>query len=155
MSLSAPRAVGDILPQAVPQLADRLVEFAIRRRWRSLVGPLLGSEAARRIQPGALSGERLHVVVDNSPWLQEVTLRGPDIVAALTREFGPGTVRSLKVTLGPIDADPTPPVRRQAEPGQRVTDDERRAVDLLLAPITDPDLARSMRRLLLKTGRFS
>ncbi|MBI3630187.1 MAG: DUF721 domain-containing protein [Candidatus Rokubacteria bacterium] len=155
MRPSAPRAVGDILPLAVPQIADRLAELTIRRQWRSLVGPILGSEAARRTQPAGLMGDRLHVVVDNSPWLQEVTLRAPEIVGALDRALGPGTVRTLKVTLGRIETDSPPPSRPPAEPGHRVTDEERRAVDDLLASITDPDLAASMRRLLLKTRRFS
>ena len=151
MRSSAPRAVGEILPAAVPQVADRLLEHAIRRRWWSLVGP----EAARRTQPGTLSGGRLQVVVDNSPWCQEITLRAPEIVAGLAREFGPARVRSLRVTLGTLDADPRPELREPTLPDHRVTDAERRTIDALLTPIADRDLRDSMRRLLVKTRRFA
>ena len=151
MRTSAPRAVGEILPAAVPQVADRLLEQAIRRGWRSLVGP----EVARRTQPGTLSGGALQVVVDNSPWCQEITLRSPEILAALAREFGPARVRSLKVTLGRLDADPRPALREPTPPEHRVTDAERRTIDALLTPIADRDLRDSMRRLLVKTRRFA
>ena len=151
MRLSAPCAVGDILPTAVPQIADRLVEQAIRQQWRSLVG----SEVARRAQPGTLAGDCLQVVVDNSPWLQEITLVAPDIVAALARAFGLAAVRSLRVTFGRLEAEAPPPARGRGEPARRVGDDERRAIDALLAPITDEDLAESLRRLLVKSGQFS
>lgn len=151
MRRSAPRAVGEILPAAVPQIAARLAEQAIRRRWRSLVG----HEVARRARPGTLTGDCLEIVVDNSPWFQEIALRTRDIVAALAGELGPGTVRSLKVTLGRLEPDTAPPVRPPAQPGHRVSDEERRAIDALLAPITDRGLAESMRRLLVKTRRFS
>ena len=151
MRSSAPRAVGEILPAAVPQVADRLLEQAIRRRWRSLVGP----EVARRTQPGTLAGGSLQVVVDNSPWCQEITLRAPAIVAALAREFGPTRVRSLRVALGTLDADTRPALREPTPPDHRVTDEERRTIDALLTPIADRDLRDSMRRLLVKTRRFA
>ena len=151
MRSSAPRAVGEILLAAVPQVADRLLEQAIRRRWRSLVGP----EVARRTQPGTLTGDCLQVVVDNSPWCQEITLRAPEIVAVLAREFGPARVRSLRVTLGTLDADPRSALREDTPPDRRVTHEERRTIDALLTPIADRDLRDSMRRLLVKTRRFA
>lgn len=151
MRSPTPRAVGEILPAAVPQIADRLVEQAIRRQWRSLVGP----EAARRARPGTLAGDCLQVVVDNSPWLQEMTLRAPEIVAALARQFGPATVRSIKVTLGRLEPEPPAPPRARPDPAPRPTDEERQRIDALLDPIADRELADSLRRLLVKTRRFS
>lgn len=151
MRSSAPRAVGDILSTAVPQLRDRLVEQVIRRRWRSLVGP----EVARRAQPGTLTGDCLQVIVDNSPWLHELTLRSPQIAATLAQELGPTTVRSLKVTLGRLDPEARPSARPHEEPARVVTERERVAIDGALVPITDPELAHSLRRLLVKSRRFS
>ena len=146
MRSSAPRAVGDILSTAVPQIRDRLVEHAVRRGWLSLVGP----EVARRAQ-----GIELQVVVDNSPWLHELTLRAPQIVAALARAYGPHTVRSIKVTLGRLEPPAPPPGRPAAAAARAVAESERRAIDDVVAPIADPALADSLRRLLVKSGRFS
>ncbi len=95
------------------------------------------------------------MVVDNSPWLHELTLRAPEIVVTLAREFGPATVRSLKVTLGRLESEALPPVRPPVEPARPVTERERRAIEDVVAPITDPALADSLRRLLVKSRRFS
>jgi len=150
MRRSAPSAVREILPVAVPGLAEHLVEQHIRREWRHLVGP----DVARRCQPGALSGDCLQVVVDNSPWLQEMTLRTPEILTVLARRFG-GRVRSLRVTLGTV---PRPESREPSTPrgrSERLDAADRAAIDELVAGLPDPSLAESMRRLLIKWRRSS
>src|SRR5207302_10004672 len=115
MRSSAPRAVGDILSTAVPQIRDRLVEQAVRRGWLSLVGP----EVARRAQPGALTGHCLQVVVDNSPWLHELTLRAPQIVAALARAYGPKRCRRSRSRWGGPSPPRPPPAGRPPAPPAR------------------------------------
>jgi hypothetical protein len=150
MRRSAPSAVREILPVAVPGLAEHLVEQHIRREWRHLVGP----DVARRCQPGALSGDCLQVVVDNSPWLQEMTLRTPEILTVLAGRFG-GRVRSLRVTLGTL---PRPESREPSTPrvrSERLDAADRAAIDELVAGLPDPSLAESMRRLLIKWRRSS
>jgi len=149
MRRSAPSAVREILPVAVPGLAEHLVEQHIRREWRHLVGP----DVARRCQPGALSGDCLQVVVDNSPWLQEMTLRTPEILTVLAGRFG--RVRSLRVTLGTL---PRPESREPSTPrvrSERLNAADRAAIDELVAGLPDPSLAESMRRLLIKWRRSS
>jgi hypothetical protein len=157
MTPSAPAPVFDILPAAVPRLAGRLAEHTIRRRWRALVGP----EIARRARPATLSGECLQVVVDNSPWCQELTLRAPEVLAAIAAQVGPGAVRSIRVTIGTlqperpdgatedIDAAGGVAVRGELE------DSQIEAIESLLAPITDPEVAAVVRRLLVKATRWS
>jgi hypothetical protein len=134
----------------MPGLAEHLVEQQIRREWRQLVGP----DVARRCQPGALSGDCLQVIVDNSPWLQEMTLRTSEILTIIAGRFG-GRVRSLRVTLGtvrrPESREPPPP----RVPSERLDAADRAAIDELLAGLPDPSLAESMRRLLVKWRRSS
>src|SRR5947207_956395 len=80
----SPVRVGNLLTAAVPALAERMLERAICREWAQTAGP----EAARRTRPGALRQGTLEVSVDNSPWLQELTLRSAAIVlcgCAMTR----------------------------------------------------------------------
>ena len=150
MRRSVPRAVAEILPAAVPGLAERLVEHAIRREWRSLVGP----EVARRAQPRALASGCLQIVVDNSPWCQEITLRAPEIVATLAARFGPSVVRALRATVGALEPE-TPAPRPPATGAGRVSDEAMRAIDAALVPIGDETLARSVRRVLVKAARFT
>ena len=129
---------------AVPQLEDRLLVQRLRRTWISLVG----ADVARRSQPQALVNGCLHVVVDNSPWLHELTLRGPELGARLAAECP--AIRSVRFALGvPPVEEPSPAVRRAAEPS-RLSDDVRRAIDAAAAAISDPALAAGARRLLAR-----
>src|SRR5207249_11423376 len=79
MRVRAPRAVADLLVTAVPGLRERLAEHHVRRAWAALVG----ADVARRAQPRALVDGCLAVVVDNSPWLHELTLRAEELTARL------------------------------------------------------------------------
>ena len=144
MKRAAPRAVGELLVSAVPQLEDRLLVQRMRRAWTALVG----ADMARRAQPQALVNGCLQVVVDNSPWLHELTLRAPDLAARLGAEYP--TVRSVRFSLGaPPTEEPTLAARPASRPS-RLSDDDRRAIDAAAAAIPDPVVAAGARRLLAR-----
>jgi hypothetical protein len=144
MKSGTPRIVGDLLVSAVPQLQDRLLVQRLRRAWSTLVGV----DVARRSRPEALVNGCLHVVVDNSPWLHELTLRAPDLGARLGAEFP--AVRSVRFALGAPPAEEPPPAARLAPRPARLSDDDRRAIDAAAAAISDPDVAAGARRLLAR-----
>ena len=144
-----PVRVGNLLTAAVPALAERMLEEAIRREWAQTAGP----EAARRSRPGALRQGTVEVSVDNSPWLQELTLRSAAIVAALRKRHG-STVIGVRFALGSGrgDADVSvEPARAGTEaPRRRLTVEEARLVDAAAGQVPDPVLASSLKRLLTK-----
>jgi hypothetical protein len=144
MKSGAPRAVGELLVSALPQLEDRLRVQRMRRAWAALVGP----EVARRTQPQALVNGCLTIAVDNSPWLHELTLRAPDLTERLQAEFP--AVHSLRFSLGAALADETVAAGGAATSRPRLTDDDTRAIDAAAAAISDPVLAASARRLLAR-----
>jgi hypothetical protein len=129
---------------AVPQPEDRLLVQRLRRTWASLVG----AEMARRAQPQALVNGCLQIVVDNSPWLHELTLRAPDLAARLGAEYP--AVRSVRFSLGASSTEEPTPAARPAPRPSRLTDDDRRAIDAAAAAISDPGLAAGARRLLAR-----
>src|SRR5205814_9822565 len=106
MRSGTPRPVADVLA-AVPQIAERLPEYRVRRGWSALVGP----DVARRTQPQTLNNGCLHVVVDNSPWLAELTLRAAELTERLHARFA--AVRSLRFTLGTLEGEPVSPAERR------------------------------------------
>ena len=142
---SAPVRVRDVLVAALPELRDRLLEETLRADWSRLVGPELG----RRSRPGRLKAGVLEVVVDNSPWLHEMTLRSGELLAALRPRFA--SVASLRFTLGalPPIAGPAAPRPRPERPS-RLSHEELRVVEATVASLPDPMLAGSLRRLLTK-----
>jgi len=139
-----PRVVGELLVSAVPQLEDRLLVQRLRRAWIDLVG----ADVARRTQPQALVNGCLHVVVDNSPWLHEMTLRASDLTARLGAQFP--AVRSVRFGLGAPAAEEPPPAERAVPRPARLTDADRRAIDAAAAAISDPHVAAGARRLLAR-----
>ncbi len=143
---SSPVRVREVLVVALPGLRDRLLEEAIRKDWNRLVGLELG----RRSRPGRLKAGVLDVTIDNSPWLHEMTLRSSELTAALQTRFG-SAVASVRLAFGAVPAgvDPvTPPPR--PKPQARLSHEETRVVEAMVASLPDPTLAGSLRRLLTK-----
>jgi hypothetical protein len=146
MTRRTPRPIGDLLADAVPQLSESLVEYRVRKAWSALVGP----DTARRARPATLAGGCLTVVVDNSPWLTELTLRASELTARLAAEFP--VVTSLRFTLGPRAVEAPPATGRPPTPAA-LTADERREIDAAAAVIPDPAAAEAARRLLAAARR--
>ena len=147
MRSGAPRPVADVLAAAVPQIAERLPEYRVRRAWRALVGP----DVSRRTQPQSLTNGCLHIIVDNSPWLSELTLRNTELTAQLHAQVD--AVRSLRFTLGTLEAEPSPPAERRECRAKTLGDDDRRDIEAAASAISDPALADAARRLLTKARR--
>ncbi|MBI4588520.1 MAG: DUF721 domain-containing protein [Candidatus Rokubacteria bacterium] len=153
---STPTPVGALLTAAFPPLADRLLALAIRRDWPSLVGP----QISRRSQPGDLHGGTLTVVVDNSPWLQELTLREAELLSRLQGRCGVESIRALRFTLGAPPREPEAPDRRLPRrddaltPPDPLTPEEEAWVAQAAGQIREPMLADTVRRLLVKDALF-
>jgi hypothetical protein len=147
MKRAAPRVVGDLLVGALPQISERLTEFHLRQSWSSLVG----RDVARRSRPDTMTAGTLRVVVDNSPWLHELTLREAEVTAKVRARFP--EVKALRLALGtvaterPADAEPMPkPVALTAA--------DRADIDQAVAVIADAEVADTARRLLTTARRF-
>ena len=101
----SPVRVSDVLIAALPALEERLLAERIRLGWRAAVG----AELARRSRPGELKAGTLTVAVDNSPWLQELSMRSAEVLDAVRARFGP-SVTALRLSL----AGPAPAAERSA-----------------------------------------
>ena len=147
MRKPAPRAVGELLLNALPQISERLTHFRIRRAWASLVG----ADVARRSRPQSLAAGTLRVVVDNSPWLHELTLREADLKATIRAQFP--EVHSLRFTVGALEAEPDAP--REARPRPvSLTAADHADIEAATAAIADESVADAARRLLVTARRF-
>lgn len=142
---SRPLRVRDLLVAAVPGLRDRMLEETIRSDWAEIAGP----EIARRSRPGELRAGVLTVLVDNSPWLQEVTLRSTEILAGLRARHG-SAVTSVRCALGTLPTPRQTVTHDRPRPADPLSAEEERVVDTIIAPVTDPVLAASVRRLVTK-----
>jgi hypothetical protein len=134
-----------MLADAVPGLRDHLLEVKIRNGWAAAVGP----DVARRSRPTELRAGVLHVAVDNSPWLSELSLRSDQLLGALRARHG-GAVTGLRFSIGRVST-PAPAVTRFHPPTPpRLDAEEQRSVDAVAASVADPALAVVVRRLMAK-----
>lgn len=147
MKTPAPRAVGDLLSSALPQISDRLLELRIRQTWASIVGP----GTARRARPDALSGGTLRIVVDNSPWLHELTLRAGELTTKVRERFP--SVQALRFALGAIEADAASAAATVPK-AVSLSAADHADIDAATAAIPDSGLAAAARRLLVTARRF-
>lgn|SRR5574337_683569 len=144
---SIPTPVGALLTAALPALADGLLALAIRRDWPALVG----REISRRAQPGDLRAGTLSVVVDNSPWLQELTLRQRELLARLQARYGVDSIREFRFTLGtPASVREEGDAPESPREDATLTAEEAAWVAGTAATVGDPSLAETVRRLLTK-----
>ncbi len=141
--------MAELLVSAVPELRERLVAETIRRGWAAVVGP----EVARHARPQSVTGECLHVVVDNSPWLQELTLRAAELTARVAARFD--AVRSLRFTLGRLPRTAETSAAPPARPARALGPDDVREIDASVAGIRDPEAQAAARRLLVTARRSS
>lgn len=148
MKKLAPRRVADLVASALPQITDRLQEVRLRTRWSAIIGP----EAARRTQPGRLENGCLTIIVDNSPWLHELSLRQVELAARLGEHVP--EVRSLRFVIGPVAAPPSAARAEKPRPA-RLTPEDAREIDDTVSVIRDEDVASAARRLLTTARRFS
>jgi hypothetical protein len=122
-----------------------MLEEAIRSGWAQIAGP----ELARRSRPGELRGGVLGVLVDNSAWLHEMTLRSSELLAGLKARYGVA-VTSFRFTLGALPAPRPMAAPRRPPLADHLSPEEARSVDTIAAPLVDPALAASVRRLVTK-----
>ena len=144
---SFPVRVGTMLTAALPALEERLLAERIRQGWRTAVG----SELAHRTRPGELRAGTLTVMADNSPWLQELSMRSAEVLDAVRARFGP-TVTALRPSLaGPAPAPERGAPRRAAPAAPlRLDADELAIVEGAAAPVRDEALASTVRRVVSK-----
>src|SRR5258707_10442818 len=143
----SPVGVGDVLLAALPALQERLLAERIRLGWRAAVG----ADLSRRSRPGELKAGTLTIMVDNSPWLQELSMRSAEVLSAVRARFGP-SVTALRLSLAGPAPSPERPARRATPPtgSSRLDPDETALVESALAPVQDADLASTVRRLMSK-----
>jgi Dna[CI] antecedent, DciA len=140
------RAVRELVAAAVPGLAERMLIGQVRREWPVVAG----LELARRSFPLELERGTLHVGADSSAALHELTLRAPDILAELRRRVdSPIAAVRARVQRPPAPELP-PPAPTPLSRDITLSVGEAEAIERLASAIADPDLAATVRRVLVK-----
>jgi hypothetical protein len=97
--MTDPRPLSDLLGPAAKSfgLEDPRAVASLWRRWAEVVGDHIAAHA----EPTSLREGVLKVRADSPVWATEITYLAEEIRAAIERELGPGSVRSVTVWTGP------------------------------------------------------
>jgi len=143
-----PTPLGDTLREVLDRagLGGIATSSTLSGRWAELVGPGIAAHSS----PGAIKGGRLAVTVDSSAWMNQLSLLSVDLIEKINAGLGPGTVTELRFRIG----RPSQPARhgrpaaKDAPIRRSLTPSERAEVEQAASQVSDPELRKSVVRLL-------
>lgn len=116
-------------------LEKRLEEAAIWRIWDETVGARIAAKA----RPSRFSDGVLTVIVNSSPWMQQLNFMKQGITARLNEKLGKEMVREIYLKAGrPQKAARPESSWKQAR--RELSDREKERIGEMAATITDPEL---------------
>ena len=95
-------------------LATVAVQARIAGSWKEIVGPLLAAKTC----PARLKGGVLTVCAVSSAWAQELSLSRTEVLERIGAVMGPGKVREVRVSVGPVPEDECGAAPRKETPPQ-------------------------------------
>ncbi len=95
-------------------LATVAAQARLAGSWREVVGPLLAAKTC----PARLKGGVLTVFAVSSAWAQELSLSRTEVLERIGAVLGPGKVREVRVSVGPMQEDECGAAPREETPPQ-------------------------------------
>lgn len=147
-------SVGNLIQSILRQrgLDGKLREYRAWQVWDEVVGP----QIAARARPIRIREGVLEVRVEQPVWMQQLQLLKPKILARLNERLEGGAIKDLYLRRGKIERDlpeaktPQPPSWQSAS----LTEAEESRIEATLAPLTDPELRRSLHAILVRQAKL-
>lgn len=125
--------------------AGRLWEYRLQQQWKRLVGEAMASHT----WPTRIKFHKLHVIVDNSVWLHQLTYLKPTLVEKIQAEMKDLTLEDIIFRIGEIPECP-----EEGAPGDtaqpHVSPDARMTARDYTQAVTDEELRDSLARVIAK-----
>lgn len=77
-------------------LEGKLREHTLQNRWDEIVGEPISSHT----RPDTIRFGTLHVLVDSSAWLQQLTFLKPELMRKVESYLGKGSIKDIVLRLG-------------------------------------------------------
>ncbi|MBI5198170.1 MAG: DUF721 domain-containing protein [Nitrospirae bacterium] len=100
MAKSKLTPVSGILARVIRQygLEGKFREHQLLQEWSGIVGETI----ARHTRPEEIRFKKLHLVVDSSAWMQQLTFFKKEIIDKVNAAFKSEMVREIRMKVGPI-----------------------------------------------------
>jgi hypothetical protein len=143
---------GQILAPWLQQsgVQHHLSERRLQTEWAAIAGHLVATHS----RPLRLRHQLLTIAAESPAWLHQLRYLGSMLLAQIQRTCGPDLVTELRWVVGPVvDASITPTDAAPTQPATPLSPETDRLINEAVAPIADPALAETARRLLRKALR--
>ena len=128
------RSLGTELGRLGPSGGADLAAIVVA--WPSAVG----AENARRAWPARIARDgTLHVHTADAVWAHQLTMLGPQVLAALRERVGEGAPAAIRFAAGPLPAPPDLERSQRATPAEPTSRDVAEAAELT-ASLADGEL---------------
>ncbi|MBF0358910.1 MAG: DUF721 domain-containing protein [Magnetococcales bacterium] len=137
--------VGDLIKRVAGDLMNHPNSKAQRlwRYWRLAVG----DHVARYTEPVRLENGVLHVRVDNSVWMHNLSLLKPEIVQNLQKSYPEGAVKDLRLRQGSLRSKPVQEPKKAEPPLPPTIAEEKKKAAKIVDKVSDPDLKALLAKL--------
>ncbi|MEB3196579.1 MAG: DUF721 domain-containing protein [Candidatus Sericytochromatia bacterium] len=157
--MARPEKLADALGKALPgmDLAQRQRESVAMALWPEVVGPT----TAAKTRPLHVNRGVMSVKVISAPWAHQLNLMKPQLLKSLAARVGRGVIEDLRWRVGALTTGADEPSQEPHSPHTRrlrqalaslasLPPATIRAVEVQVAPISDPQVARRVRDVLLR-----
>ncbi len=92
--------IGPVLSRIATQLGlhHKLVEHRLQTDWIHIAG----SSIAAHTRPDVIRFKKLHLLVENSVWLQQLTFLKPSLLEKVQRSAGEGIIQEIVLRIGEV-----------------------------------------------------
>ncbi len=91
-------SLGDVIDDYIRSrgLESKRQEFSLQERWDEIVGEPISSHTT----PDTIRFGTLHILVDNSAWLQQLNFLKPELMRKVESFLGQGVLKDIALRLG-------------------------------------------------------
>jgi|SRR5512134_886786 predicted nucleic acid-binding Zn ribbon protein len=129
-------------------LESRLFEFRLEHQWREIVGDPI----AAHTRPDQIRFKKLHLIVRNSVWMQQLTFLKPALLARLNAQAGTDLISDITFRVGEIPQRDQPadsPAAAHMMPA--ITEAALTEASAHAAAVQDPDLRNRLTQLMAES----
>ncbi len=130
--------------------AVRFGEYHLQQEWKAIAGPFVASHT----WPTRIRFHTLHVAVENSVWLHQLTYLKATLLEKIQSEMREINLEDIIFRIGdipespePLDHDTAPPIAEKAAERQ-ISPDARKTADAWASGVQDKALRESLTRII-------
>lgn len=154
-----PEKLGSAMAGALKglKLDARMREGRAMALWPDIVGDV----TAQRTKPLHVNRGTMVVLVASSAWANQLNLLKPKILQALAERCGPGVIKDIRWRSGEQEPEPGEHIEVTFSRLQKKANveepplpaEETQAIEAMLRPITNPEVAKAVERTLVSQAR--